>query len=141
SIEEKLEAVTQNYRIWTREQVFDRVKEVCGAITGLLKKESSLLLKRLTPSGELATAVREAQSDARRVEDEIGQLVEVHVDEPHYESYLENLLKVMRNHLSFSKKLFATIKEKGSQQEINNINVMFNDMMLHSVDFNTTQAP
>ncbi len=33
-IEHKLDALVKNYEVWTREMVFDRVKEVCDEIMG-----------------------------------------------------------------------------------------------------------
>jgi hypothetical protein len=141
-IEKKLKELTENYEVWTREQVFDRVKAVCDAIMGHLKKQSLLILKNFTPGNEeLISLFREAQKDHMVVNEEIGQLVEVHVDEPNYDECLASLLKVMETHIEFSKRLYAGLKANLSTQELDNLNAQFSDMVLHATEFNTLQAP
>lgn len=141
-IEHKLQQLTENYEIWTREQVFDRVKEVCDAIIGHLKKQSLLILKNLTPANdELEKLFREAQNDHMLVNEEIGQLVEVHVDEPNYVESLTALLQVCQKHTQFSKRLYAGLQANLSKQELDNLNAQFSNMVLHATDFNTLQAP
>lgn len=140
-IEAKLEALTANYEIWTREQVFDKVKEVCDAITGHLKKQSTLLVSNIKGHDSLSDLYEAAQRDHRKVEDEIGQLVEVHVDEPGYDEYLKNLLNVLHEHIAFSKKLYADIKAKVEPASLDALNEKFNNMILHSTDFNSLQPP
>jgi len=141
-IENKLAELTKNYEVWTREHVFDRVKEVCDAIMGHLKKQSLLLLNNITGgSAELRALFAEAQKDHMKVQEEIGQLVEVHVDEPNYDEYLRNLLNVLQEHIVFSKRLYAGVQENMSKQELDNLNAQFSNMILHATDFNTLQAP
>jgi hypothetical protein len=140
-IEEKLVETTNNYEIWTREQVFDHVKVVCDEIMGHLKKQTSLLLNNLNEQkASLNEIMVEAQKDHRLVEDEIGQLTQVHVDEPNYQESLRNLLKVLEQHIAFSRRLYAKVKETATPQELELLNSRFNNVLLHSTDFNSLQA-
>jgi len=141
-IERKLHELTKNYEMWTREQVFDRVKEVCDAIMGHLKKQSLLILQNFTPgTEELRNLFREAQEDHMLVNEEIGQLVEVHVDEPNYDEGLRNLLAVVEKHVAFSKRLYSGLQANLSKQDLDNLNAQFSNMVLHATDFNTLQTP
>lgn len=139
-IEEKLIELTDNYTTWTREQVFDRVKLICDAIMGHLKKQENLLLNNLTKTEDLQPLLEECQKDRAKVEEEIGQLVMVHVDEPAYEEYLSNLLKVIEEHITFSKKFYRALKEKADAGELTNINNQLKDMVLHTSEYNTIQT-
>lgn len=140
-IEAKLEALNANYEIWTREQVFDKVKEVCDAIMGHLKKQNALLLNNIKGVPALAGMLADAQKDHLKVQDEIGQLVEVHVDEPGYDEYLKNLLVVLEEHIEFSKRLYENIDKSVNPQDLDNLNAQFNNLILHSTDFNALQSP
>lgn len=139
-IEEKLIELTDNYDTWSREQVFDRVKVVCDAIMGHLKKQSNLLLDNLTKTEDLVPLMQEAQTDRAKVEEEIGQLVMVHVDEPAYEEYLSNLLRVIEEHIQFSKSFYARLKDNANPNEIKSINQSVKDMILHTSEYNAIQT-
>src|ERR1700733_5111143 len=88
SIELSLVELTANYEVWSREQVFDRVKLICDNLMGHLKKHDALLLSKLEGSSQLVSLLADYKKDRAAVEEEIGQLVEVHVDEPEYEECL-----------------------------------------------------
>ncbi len=138
-IEEKLVELTNNYATWSREKVFDRVKLICDAITGHLKKQEHLLLKNLSPSASTTGILEECQKDRAGVEEEIGQLVMVHVDEPGYAEYLANLLKVIERHITFSKRLYQSLRGHADKVEMKDINSELNDMVLHTTDYNSIQ--
>jgi hypothetical protein len=140
-IDEKLIDVTANYGAWTREQVFDQVKMICDQIMGHMKKQTMLLLENLDQANpDLAVILQSFKKDHLKVEDEIGQLTQVHVDEPGYDEYLRNLLQVFEEHIRFSQNLYHEITEKAPQGEIVKLNAQFNNVILHSTDFNSLQA-
>jgi flavorubredoxin len=139
-IEEKLIELTDNYTVWSREQVFDRVKVVCDAIMGHLKKQENILLNNLTKTEDLMPLMKECQADRAKVEEEIGQLVMVHVDEPGYEEYLSNLLKVIEEHITFSKRFYADLRANANPAEIKNIDAKLKDMVLHTSEYNAIQT-
>jgi flavorubredoxin len=139
-IEEKLIELTDNYTVWSREKVFDRVKVVCDAIMGHLKKQQTILLHNLTKTEDLIPLMQECQVDRAKVEEEIGQLVMVHVDEPGYEEYLSNLLRVIEEHITFSKKFYANLKAKANPAEIKQIDSQLKDMVLHNSEYNAIQT-
>ena len=139
-IEAKLKEVTDNYPTWTHEQVFDRVKYIGDAIMGHLRKQQNLLLDNLTKSEEMAGLMRDCQQDRAKVEEELGQLVMVHVDEPAYQQYLSHLLKVIEEHISFSRKFYQKLRSVTEKKDLDNINSKLTDMVLHSADYNAIQA-
>ncbi len=139
-LEAKLKELTDNYSTWTREQVFDRVKLICDGIMAHLKKQQSLLLDNLTPSDKLAKSTQECMIDRQKVEDEIGQLVMVHVDEPAYDEYLSNLLKVLEEHISFSKRFYKQVRDLADPADLTKINTNLKDMILHSAEYNAIQT-
>jgi flavorubredoxin len=139
-IEEKLIELTDNYTTWSREQVFDRVKVVCDAIMGHLKKQENLLLNNLTKTADLSPLMTDCQADRSKVEEEIGQLVMVHVDEPGYEEYLSNLLKVIEEHITFSKSFYAKLQANANPAEVKKINEAVKDMVLHTSEYNAIQT-
>ncbi len=139
-IEEKLIELTDNYETWSREKIFDHVKVVCDAIMGHLKKQQNILLNNLTQSTDIAPYLKDAQADRKKVEDEIGQLVMVHVDEPGYQEYLSNLLKVIEAHISFSKSFYGTLKEHANPAELKKINDSLKEMVLHTSEYNAIQT-
>ncbi|CAN5572274.1 hypothetical protein BH10CYA1_BH10CYA1_21560 [soil metagenome] len=138
-IEEKLIELTDNYEAWSREKIFDHVKVVCDAIMGHLKKQQNILLNNLTRSADMIPLLQNAQADRTKVEDEIGQLVMVHVDEPGYQEYLSNLLKVIEGHISFSKSFYAKLKENANPAELKKINDSLKEMVLHTSEYNAIQ--
>jgi len=139
-IDEKLIELTDNYETWSREKVFDHVKVVCDAIMGHLKKQENILLSNLTKTADLVPLMQDAQVDRAKVEEEIGQLVMVHVDEPGYQEYLSNLLKVIEEHISFSKSFYAKLKENANPAELKKINESLKDMVLHTSEYNAIQT-
>lgn len=139
-IEAKLIELTDNYDTWSREQVFDRVKVVCDAIIGHLKKQENILLNNLTKTADLVPLMEGAQVDRAKVEEEIGQLVMVHVDEPGYEEYLSNLLRVIEEHIAFSKSFYASLKDNANPNQLKTINQSLNDMVLHTSEYNAIQT-
>lgn len=139
-IEEKLIELTDNYDTWSREKIFDRVKVVCDAIMGHLKKQENILLNNLTKTSDLVPLMQSAQVDRAKVEEEIGQLVMVHVDEPAYEEYLSNLLRVIEEHIAFSKSFYAQLKDQANPNELVKINQSLKDMVLHTAEYNAIQT-
>ncbi len=139
-IEEKLIELTDNYDSWSREKVFDSVKVVCDAIMGHLKKQENILLNNLTNTEDLAALMQSAQVDRAKVEEEIGQLVMVHVDEPAYEEYLSNLLKVIEEHIAFSKSFYAKLRDNANPSELKKINQSLKDMVLHTSEYTAIQT-
>ena len=138
-IEQKLDELTQNYSNWSKEQVFDRTKEILDEIGGHLKKQNVLLFQNCADVSKQSDLLAQAQRDHAKIEEEIGQIVEVHVDEPGYDEYLKNLLTTIREHIAFSKKLYSEIQSKSSETDLASLNAQFNDVLLHSTDFNTLQ--
>ncbi len=139
-IEEKLIELTDNYESWSREKIFDQVKVVCDAIMGHLKKQQNILLNNLSRTSDLVPLLHDAQVDRSKVEDEIGQLVMVHVDEPGYQEYLSNLLRVIEEHISFSKSFYAKLKVNANPAELKKINESLKDMVLHTSEYNAIQT-
>jgi len=139
-IDEKLIELTDNYETWSREKIFDRVKVVCDAIMGHLKKQENILLNNLSKTPDLVALMQEAQVDRAKVEEEIGQLVMVHVDEPGYQEYLSNLLRVIEDHIAFSKTFYAKLKENANPAELKKINESLKDMVLHTSEYNAIQT-
>jgi hypothetical protein len=139
-MEQSLAELIANYEIWSREQVFDAVKVICDSIKGHLKKQSILLLSKLEGSAQRTGLLDEARNDHDRIEEEIGQLVEVHVDEPNYDEYLRNLLKALKQHIAFSKRLYGGVQRSVSKPELDRLNEEFSNVILHSTDFNYLQA-
>jgi len=138
-IEMKLMELNNNYSTWSRGRTFDRVKLICDSIVGHLKKQQHLLLDNLTPSPELNAFMQECQKDRTKVDDEIGQLVMVHVDEPAYNEYLLHLLKVIEEHIRYSREFYQKVRSLASKQDITNVNCKLMDMVLHSSDYNAIQ--
>ncbi|HEY9677980.1 MAG TPA: hypothetical protein V6C76_08215 [Drouetiella sp.] len=139
-IEQKLIELTDNYETWSREKIFDRVKVVCDAIMGHLKKQENILLNNLSKTPDIQKMMEEAQVDRAKIEEEIGQLVMVHVDEPAYDEYLSNLLKVIEQHMAFSKDFYSRLKANANPSEIKKINQSLNDMVLHTAEYNAIQT-
>ncbi|HEY9733182.1 MAG TPA: hypothetical protein V6C89_14790 [Drouetiella sp.] len=139
-IEAKLIELTDNYDTWSREQVFDRVKVVCDAIMGHLKKQENILLNNLSKTADLMPLMEDAQVDRAKVEEEIGQLVMVHVDEPGYEEYLSNLLRVIEEHIAFSKSFYEKLRANANPGELKKINQSLSDMVLHTSEYNAIQT-
>lgn len=139
-IEEKLIELTDNYETWSREKIFDHVKVVCDAIMGHLKKQQNILLNNLAQTPDLTALLKDASADRRKVEDEIGQLVMVHVDEPGYQEYLSNLLRVIEEHIQFSKSFYANLKQNANPAELKKINDSLKEMVLHTSEYNAIQT-
>jgi hypothetical protein len=138
-IELSLVELTANYEVWSREQVFDRVKLICDNLKGHLKKHDVLLLSKLEGSSQLQNLLTDYKKDRAAVEEEIGQLVEVHVDEPEYDDCLVKLLKVVEAHIAFSRQLYEGIQQFATKQELDKLNKQFSEVVLHSTDFNYLQ--
>jgi len=138
-IERKLDELTRNYSNWSREQVFDSTKEILDEIGGHLKKQNVLLFQNCADVSKQSDLLAQAQRDHAKIEEEIGQIVEVHVDEPNYDEYLRNLLTTIHEHIAFSKKLYAEIQSRSSETDLASLNAQFNDIILHSTDFNSLQ--
>ena len=139
-IEKKLTDVTANYKSYTTEQVFDKVKVVCDSIMAHLKKQDSLLLSNIDKTPEIEGLMVGCQKDRAKIEEEIGQLVMVHVNEPEYDDYLANLLKVIEEHMTFSRTFYKNLKQHVSESQLAKINEQLTQMLLHSTDFNTLQT-
>ena len=139
-IENKLKEVTDNYTRWSRERVFDRVKLIGDEIMGHVKKQDHLLIEHVEKTYSTAKWLRESAKDRMAVEDELGQLVMVHVDEPNYEECLAQLLKVVRDHVVFSRRLFAALRVEIPKAEQDSMNTQLMDVVLHSADYNSIQS-
>jgi hypothetical protein len=139
-IEKKLNELRDHYSDWSREHVFDRVKLICDAIGAHIKKEKSLLVDNVdVTSSEITTLMTEYNKDRAELTEEVGQLVMVHVDEPEYQECLAKLLKVVEEHVAFSRKFYAKLKEHMTQSQLDLSNQQLSDVVHHSVDFNTIQ--
>lgn len=139
-IEKKLEDVTANYDSYSTEQVFDKVKVVCDSIMAHLKKQTDLLLANIDKTAQIEPLLLECQRDRAKVEEEMGQLVMVHVNEPGYDAYLAKLLKVIEEHVAFSRKFYAKLKEAVPPGQLEKVNEQLTQMVLHSADYNTLQT-
>ncbi len=139
-IEKKLKAVTENYHTWSREKVFDQVKLICDSIMGHLKKQENLLLANIDKTTALQESLDACQRDRARVEEEIGQLVMVHVDEPAYDEYLANLLKAIEQHIEFSRGFYKRLREIVPSNQLETVNTQLADMVLHTAEYNAIQT-
>ena len=138
-IDEKLRYVTENYATLTREEVFDKVKYIGDAVTGHLKKQEKLLLAHIEKSEKVQPFLEAVQKDRANLEEELGQLVMVHVDEPEYQECLKRLLLIFDDHIKFSNEMYEKLKEFLSAQDLVEINEELNVMVHHASDFNTLQ--
>jgi hypothetical protein len=139
-IELKLKEIINNYPNWSRERVFDAVKVVCDDIRGHLKKQKFLLLDNIVDDvTKIKSLLDECNKDREKIEQEIGQLVMVHVDEPGYDEYLKNLFIVIEQHVTFTQRLYKTIKQVVSSKNLDRVNAQLQEMIHHSVDFNILQ--
>ena len=139
-IEKKLEDVTVNYKTYSTEVVFDKVKVICDSIMGHLKKQENLLLTNIDKTPQITAILEDCQKDRATVEEEIGQLVMIHVNEPQYDEALAQLLKVIEKHVQFSRAFYAKLKESVPEADLAKINDQLNQMVLHSTDFNSLQT-
>lgn len=139
-IEKKLDDVVKNYQHYSTELVFDKVKVICDSIMAHLKKQENLLLANIDKNEKIDPVLTECQTDRAKVEEEIGQLVMIHVNEPQYDEQLAKLLKVIRQHIDFSRSFYARLKESVPEAQIEKVNDQLNQLVLHSVDYNTLQT-
>lgn len=138
-IERKLRNLAQNYFNWTREQVFDGVKECCDHIRGHLDKEEELLLDKLQRKGITSRLLEELAHDRQSMLDDIENLVMVHVDEPGYDEYLKSLHNRFADHIGHCKRSFDHIKKHGDQKDLERINEELKELIVHSVGYNYIQ--
>ncbi len=139
-IDKKLEDLTTNYKSYTTEEVFDRVKIVCDSIVGHLKKQEHILLVNVDKLPQLESVLQECQKDRARVEEELGQLVMVHVNEPEYDHYLNELRRVIEQHREFCERFYSKLKEELPASALMAADAQLNDMILHTSDYNSIQA-
>ena len=139
-IEKKLEDVTRNYKSYSTEEVFDKVKVICDSIMAHLKKQENLLLANIDKTPQITKVLEECQTDRAKIEEEIGQLVMIHVNEPEYDDNLAKLLKVIEEHISFSRRFYARLKEVVAPAQLEKVNEQLNQMILHSADYNSLQT-
>ena len=139
-IEKKLKELRKNYSQWSREHVFDRVKLICDAIGGHLKKEKDLLTGNVDlHSAQVKELMSEREKDSAKLTEEVGQLVMVHVDEPEYEECLNKLLQAVEQHVSFSRHFYARLKGQMTQGQLDSTNQQLTDVVHHSADYNSIQ--
>jgi hypothetical protein len=139
-IEKKLQDVTANYNSYTTEQVFDKVKVVCDSIMAHLKKQENILLANIDKTPQIEDILIECQKDRANVEEEIGQLVMIHVNEPAYDDNLAKLLKAVEQHIAFSRRFYAKLKESISASQLEKVNEQLTQLVLHSAEYNTLQT-
>jgi hypothetical protein len=139
-IEKKLADVTTNYKTYTTEQVFDKVKVVCDSIMAHLKKQENLLLVNIDKTPQIETLLIDCQKDRANIEEEIGQLVMIHVNEPEYDDNLAKLLKAIEQHIAFCRGFYAKLKETVSPEQLEKVNEQLTQLVLHSADYNTLQT-
>ncbi len=139
-IEKKLSDVTTNYNSYSTEEVFDRVKVICDSIMAHLKKQENLLLANIDKTPQITQVLEECQKDRARIEEEIGQLVMIHVNEPEYDDNLAKLLKVIEQHIAFSRTFYSKLKQVVPAAQLEKVNEQLSQLVLHSTDFNTLQT-
>jgi hypothetical protein len=139
-IEKRLDDVVTNYKNYSTELVFDKVKVICDSIMAHLKKQENLLLVNIDKNEKIESMLPDLQTDRARIEEEVGQLVMIHVNEPEYDTQLASVLKVIRRHIEFSRSFYACLKETVPHEQIEKVNDQLNQLVLHSVDYNSLQT-
>lgn len=137
--ERKLRNLAENYFNWTREQVFDGIKEACDHIRGHLDKEEELLLEKLQGKGTTTRHLEELAHDKQSLLGEIENLVMVHVDEPGYDEYLKSLHSRFVEHVQRCRRAFDHIKKHADKKQLDEINEELNELIVHSVGYNYIQ--
>ena len=139
-IEKRLDDVVRNYKNYSTGLVFDKVKVICDSIMAHLKKQENLLLANIDKNEKIDSMLPDLQKDRARIEEEIGQLVMIHVNEPEYDKQLASLLEVVRQHIDFSRSFYDCLKETVSKEQLDKVNDQLNQLVLHSVDYNSLQT-
>lgn len=131
-IRKLLQRLLTNCRFWTRDEVFDRVREVCDATMVHLEKQRHLLLEHVAEHQSMNNELHQTQKEISSVEDELGRLVEVHVDEPEYESCLNALLNRLVQHARVSEDLYDVVRKTLGNEEMAAINEGFKSHIFQS---------
>ncbi len=116
-IRKLIQRLITNYRIWSRDEVFDRVREICDGIMVHLNKQDHLLLQHILIHESLKDSVHTVKGARSAVEDEVGRLVEVHVDEPEYVKCLDMVLRQVIDLANASEDLYDGIRKTLSKEE------------------------
>lgn len=114
-----------NYSTLTRDEVFASVREICDATVNHLDKQHHLLLERLRGKEGYEDLFHRINAARSAVADEVGRLVEVHVDEPEYRSCLADLLKTLERHAAVSDEFYRHVASTLSSPEWDAINESF----------------
>ncbi len=104
-----------------------------------MKKLDVLLASKLTGYADLSGLLEESKKDRLKLEDELGRLVEVHVDEPNYDEVVQSLLLVFKEHVTFTERFLTMVRTSISKDDLANLNAQLTNIVLHSTDFNSVQ--
>src|ERR1700733_2028475 len=91
-LDKKLTEILHRLKQATREEVFDEIKMSCDNIGGYLTKQQKLLLDTLSDFEAKVAQFEAHQEKMDALKSELETLTMVHVDEPGYDKYIQNLL-------------------------------------------------
>lgn len=121
-----------NYKTSTRDEVFDSVREICDGIVNHLDKQRHVLLEKLNASSCPEDLMQRLATERSGVSDEIGRLVEVHVDEPEYVECLTAVLRELDEHAAISDEFYRHVATTVKGPEWDAINESFKSHLFQS---------
>lgn len=113
---------SENYSIWTQDQVFEESKKGLNLIQAYFDAEAPLIndIKSMSQASDL---LAKAATHKDSLKSKTDNLVMIHVDEPGFEQGLEDILAQLGEYHEFGRsELFPTIRKLISESHLRTIN-------------------
>ena len=104
------------------DKTMDKIVNINQGLTAHVKIEEDLLISQVAGTDKCGNVVEKFQKSKNELLEEIGQLTQVHIDEPDFAHSLGKLLTVAQNYKAFDEQLFAKVKHCLSQDKLKEIN-------------------
>lgn len=116
-----LSMTAENYADWSQDQVFESTKKVLDGVRMHLEKET-IVLSNLKNNDGLEDYLKEVATQELKLNDEIDNLVMIHVDEPGFEQGLESISAKFQQYCNFcATKLHPSVKQKLTDADLEHI--------------------
>jgi hypothetical protein len=122
NIEEKLVKLIEQYPNWSFDQVLEESQKIFAAIKDHYHKKEPVLIKHLGHIKNLRANLKEFCKQRDAIDNEIENLVMIHVNEPVYKRSLQALLLRTRENRKFCDEVFyPQLREQLSDKQLNYI--------------------
>ncbi len=129
-IAERLTETGKNYSTWTKDRVFEEVKNLFQAIKDHFSKLAILENNLKNPEG-LKDILVKLNTLRDSITADVEQIVEIHVDEPGFEQSFEQIAKKFTQFAQYSKEtFFPAIKKNLTEDDLKHIQQQIDQRVL-----------